>query len=216
MEFRDNADVLDGNGNRIGSIDRVVIDPQSRTVTHLVAKKGHLFTSEKVIPVELVQPLGEDRVILNDVDHPDELADFEETYHVSAEGLLNDQDDRSGYARPVMWYPQPGIPSWGMGTYPMYPAPQVFVRTRRNIPEGAVPLEEGAQVVCRDGEKAGRVARIFSVPEDRRVTHMVISSGLIHKVQRLIPSVWIEQIQEDRVHLNVACDVIHGLPLFSA
>ncbi|RJQ75979.1 MAG: DUF2171 domain-containing protein [Desulfobacteraceae bacterium] len=216
MEIKTNTDVLNADGKRIGRIDRVVIDPHGRKVTHLVVKKGLLFTREKVIPVDQVKPVNENQVILKEIGDSDELADFEEKDHIPAEGMFNPQGEPPGNARPVMWYPHPGVPTWGMGSYPMYRAPQVFVRTRRNIPQGTVPLEEGAQVVCQDGEKAGKVERIFSDPDEHRATHLVISSGWISKNKKLVPSVWVDRIEEKQVRLNVGCDVISALPPFSA
>jgi uncharacterized protein YrrD len=215
MDFKDNTDVVNAKGEKIGSVDRVVIDPQSRKVTHLVAKKGILFTREKVIPIEQVDRVGENEVFLKEIVDPNELPDFEEEYHIPAQERDESRDERPGYARPLMWYPHPGVPSWGMGTYPMYHAPHTYLRTRRNIPKGTVALEEGANVVCRDGEKAGKIERIYSDPEEHRATHLVISSGLISKEKKLVPSIWVARIEEDEVHLNVGCEVIDRLPPFS-
>lgn len=215
MEFKENTDVLNAKGEKIGSIDRVVIDPRNKKITHLVAKKGVLFTREKVIPIEKVDRIGSDEVLLKDIVDPNELPDFEEEYHIPAQDRSEKQDPRPGYARPLMWYPHPGVPSWGMGTYPMDHAPHTFVRTRRNIPQGTVPLEEGAKVVCRDGESAGKIERIYSDPEEHRATHLVISSGLISKEKKLVPSIWVAHIDEDEVRLNVGCEVIDRLPPFS-
>jgi uncharacterized protein YrrD len=215
MDFKENADVLNAKGEKMGTIDRVVIDPQTRTVTHLVVQKGLLFTREKVIPIEMLDRVTPEEVTLKNIVDPDELPDFEEEYHIPAEQQGEREDLRPGYARPLMWYPHPGVPSWGMGTYPMGHAPHTFVRTKRNIPKGTVPLAEGAGVICRDGEKAGRIERIFSEPEEHRATHLVISSGLISKKKKLVPSIWIDRIEEDAVHLKVGCDVIDGLPPFS-
>lgn len=215
MELKENTDVLNARGEKIGSVDRVVIDPESRKVTHLVAKKGLLFTREKVIPVEQVERVTPDAVTLKEIVDPNELPDFEEEYHIPARQRAEKQDSRPGYARPLMWYPHPGVPSWGMGTYPMAHAPHTFVRTRRNIPEGTVALAEGAKVICRDGEKAGNVERIYLDSEEHRATHLVLSSGLISKEKKLVPSIWVARIEEDEVYLKVGCDVIDDLPPFT-
>jgi len=214
MEFKKNTDVLNAEGEVIGSIDRVVIDPQTRQVTHLVAKKGVFFTREKLIPIDRIKQVNEEQVQLQDTRDPDQLIDFEESFHVPADSARGGRD-RYGYAQPMVWYPRAGMLTWGEGTYPAYRTPEVFVRQRRNIPEGTVPLEEGAKVICRDGQKAGKVEQIYSEPEEHRATHIVVSSGLISKDRKLVPSVWIDRIEEDRVQLNVDCDVIDSLPSFS-
>ena len=38
MKFKENAEVLTSTGDMVGRIDRVVIDPKSNEVTHLVVK----------------------------------------------------------------------------------------------------------------------------------------------------------------------------------
>jgi len=40
MQFRENADVFTPAGEKIGRLDRVVIDPGSFEVTHIVTQKG--------------------------------------------------------------------------------------------------------------------------------------------------------------------------------
>ena len=46
MQFKENARVITAGGQKVGRIDRVVLDPKSKELTHLVVKKGFLFTRE--------------------------------------------------------------------------------------------------------------------------------------------------------------------------
>jgi sporulation protein YlmC with PRC-barrel domain len=46
MQFKENAEVFTSTGEKDGRIDRVVIDPNSNELTHLVVKKGFLFTKD--------------------------------------------------------------------------------------------------------------------------------------------------------------------------
>jgi len=39
MQFKENAEVVTSSGDKVGRIDRVVIDPKSNELTHLVVKK---------------------------------------------------------------------------------------------------------------------------------------------------------------------------------
>ena len=64
MQFRKNAHVVTSTGKRVGRIHRVVIDPGSREVTHLVVAKGIVFKEDKVLPVEQVESTAEDTVTL--------------------------------------------------------------------------------------------------------------------------------------------------------
>jgi uncharacterized protein YrrD len=215
MQFKENTDVLTSEDQRVGRIDRVVIDPKSKEVTHLVVKKGFLFTQDKVIPVDRVETTTEDRVVLKKgTENADELPDFEETHHVPIEKVESFKQYRPEYTRPLIWY-YPGISPWlGKNLYPEYPRPAFVEKTERNIPDGTVPLEEGAKVVCKNDEHVGDVERIFTEPEEQRAMHILISEGLVSKEKKLIPTHWVDHVFEDEVRLSVESDLIENLPNF--
>ncbi|MEJ2167972.1 MAG: PRC-barrel domain-containing protein, partial [Desulfobacterales bacterium] len=86
MQFKENAEVVTSEGDKIGHIVRVVMDPGSRELTHLVVKKGFLFTKDKVVPLDLVETATENRVALKGgPQDPDDFPDFEETHYVPIE-----------------------------------------------------------------------------------------------------------------------------------
>ncbi len=102
-------------------------------------------------------------------------------------------------------------------TYPEYAPAYAYHRpyqteTQQNIPEDTVALMEGAQVISDDGQHVGHVKRIFTKSENDRASHFLISEGLIFKAQRLVPTTWIHDIQEDEVHLNVNAATLKNLP----
>ena len=43
MQFKQGAEVFSSNGERVGTIHRTVIEPDTREITHLVIQKGLLF-----------------------------------------------------------------------------------------------------------------------------------------------------------------------------
>ena len=49
MRFNKGATVQDQAGKRIGRIDRVVLDPKTKKVPHLVVEKAILFTEDRVV-----------------------------------------------------------------------------------------------------------------------------------------------------------------------
>jgi uncharacterized protein YrrD len=214
MQFKENADVLTSDDEKVGRIDRVVIDPKSLEVTHLVVKKGFLFTKDKVIPVDLVEATAEKGVVLKaGTEGPDELPDFEETHHVPVEDVASFRRERPEYNRPLIWYgPLGGIPWWERSAYPGYPRPAFVKRTDRNIPEGTIPLQEGAKVLSRNGDRVGEVERIYAEPDEQRATHLLISRGLLSKEKKLVPSHWVDHVLEDEVRLSVESDFLEQLP----
>jgi uncharacterized protein YrrD len=214
MLFRENAAVLTFDGNKIGRIDRVVIDPASGEVTHLVVKKGLLLTKDKVVPVDQIDATADEQVVLKaGAGDPDAFPDFEETQHVPTGGVEDFKRREAQEARQVMWYhTRINMPWWGGGPYPSPPQPLFVKKTQRNIPDGTVPLEEGAKVVDAEGKSVGDIEQIYAEPEEHRVTHLLIARGTLATEKKLIPSAWIKDIFEDSVRLTVKNEVIENLP----
>ena len=82
MQFRENTPVYTADGEEVGTIDRVVIEPESKEVTHVVVRQGWLFTEDKVLSTDLIEQATADQVRLRaDSKHLDELPHFEETHY---------------------------------------------------------------------------------------------------------------------------------------
>jgi uncharacterized protein YrrD len=216
MQFNENAEVLSAKREKIGKIDRVVIDPVSMEVTHLVVKEGILFSRMKVLPVDRIEKTTDERVILaKSAGDPDKWPDFEEKHHVPADDMGPYPNLPAGSARPFVWYHlHKGHPWWRIGDYPGYSAPSFTTRIERNIPDNAIPLEEGATVVSKDDETLGNVERIFVEPEENRAAHLLVSGGLLSKEKKLIPTHWVDSVSEKTVRLAVEKKLIDKLPEF--
>ena len=163
MQFKENADVLTSDGRKVGRIDRVVINPESKAITHLVVRKGLLFSRDKVISVDQIETATEDEVTLTKgAENPDDLPDFEKTHYIAVHDVAGFRQTQPGYARPLAWYySRPGVGWWGLGGYPGYSKPAYVARTERNIPDDTIALEEGAKVVGSGGKHVGDVERIY-------------------------------------------------------
>ena len=64
-------------------------------------------------------------------------------------------------------------------------------------------FKKGVKVISKDGQKLGTLDRVLTDPKSDRVTHLVISSGLLIKKKKLIPVYWLDDVLEDQVHLSV-------------
>jgi uncharacterized protein YrrD len=217
MQLAKGAKVFTADGERVGTIDRVVLEPESKEVTHLVVEKGFLFTEDKVVPMSLVGPATEDRVNLREgAGDLEKLPDFQETNYVAVEtvGPQGDPQPAPGsprWARPLYFYPPLG--SWWRTTgFADYAKPRYVAQTEKHIPEDTVALEEGAKVIGMDGEHIGDIERIFTDPVGDRATHLLIAEGLILKEKKLIPTVWMSTVLEDEVRLSVNSDLVESLP----
>jgi uncharacterized protein YrrD len=224
LELKKGANVYTADGDKVGTIERVVLDPRTKEVTHVVVEKGFLFAEDKVVPISLLGPTTDDRVTLREGEHEfDKLPPFIKTEFVRAEvespqrvELRPDEGQEvsqpTPYAQPYYWYPPLGVGWWTGIPYPSG-LDSEFVRTDTiNIPEGTVALEEGARVVGSDEKQVGDIEEVLTDPETDRVTHFVIAEGLLLKERRLVPANWVDSILEDRVFLCVPSDVVEDLP----
>ena len=210
MKFKQNARVSTTDGREVGHIDRVVIDPITKKVTHVVVRKGLLFADERVVPIGLVAEATEDCINLReDAGDLHHLPKFEESRYVR---LLEDEGGRSSPASGVyansLYEPAPAG-----GSYPDlgHSGPQYVPRVEQNIPEGTVALREGARVITDDGQMVGHVEEILADAESEEATHFLISKGLLTKERKLIPTLWVREIEQNEIYLIAPANVLEKL-----
>ena len=210
MQFKDGAKVYTADGDQVGRIDRVVIDPRTNEVTHVVVRKGFLFTEDKVVPLDLIVGATDEVVTLReDASDLDSLPPFEESHYLPLDPVDIPPVYSADLAAPLYAYPPFGGAWYGS---PVYPEITYTARTEQNIPEGTVGLKEGAKVVSADDDHVGNVERVFTVGD--HATHLLISHGLLVKEKKLIPTTWISSITEDEVTLGVNSGMLERLPAY--
>lgn len=215
MKLKKGEEVFNAEGEKIGTLERVVIDPQTRAVTHIVVEKGWLFSTNKVISMSEIDTEREDKLVVTSRrEDPDEFPAFEESHYVN----LDQNDQPHTDVGSVFWYPPANLAWWRagaayMGYYP--PIPNYAVRTTHNIPEGMIALEEGAKVISKDEQHVGNIEQVIVDPEDNRATHFVIQGGLFSK-RKLLPVLWISHIDEKEIHLSVNSVLLERLPEYQA
>jgi sporulation protein YlmC with PRC-barrel domain len=221
VQFKNGTNVYTANGEKAGEIQRVVVDPAQGSVSHIVVRKGFLFTEDRVIPIDLIDRQDEDKIHLKiGEERLEELPEFIETNFVALEDDVTGihQSQRASAASQLYWYPPAGMTpmSYGMGyqgyTHPMGMGSDPYqVREDKNIPEGTVALKEGANVIDKDGESVGEVSQLLTEPEENQVTHLVITKGLFNQEKKLIPANWISRVKEDTVQLHVNNKIVEKL-----
>jgi sporulation protein YlmC with PRC-barrel domain len=84
IQLQKNAAVLTVDGQTVGSLNRVVVEPESRTLNAIVVRTGGLFNKEeKVVPISLVAETLEDQIRLNEkASDMDDFPPFEEVVSV--------------------------------------------------------------------------------------------------------------------------------------
>ena len=210
MRFIKGADVYSSTGEKLGAIDRVIIDPVTKEVTHLVISKGFLFTTNKMIGINTLNTQDDERIsVLSSGSDLENFQDFSESEYVTLEQSDNPTED----IPTSTWYPPTEYAWWRSGPGMAYPPMPLFVRKMEpNIPEGTVALDEGATVTSKDGQHVGNVEEVYVDKEDNRATHILVSAGILFKEQKLLPVTWISEIDEHEVHLSVDADFLNRVP----
>ncbi len=220
MELKEGTKVVQANGNRIGKLSRVVVDPRSKDVTYIVIKRGFLAEEEKVLPARLVDESNEQLIRLApEMNDLEDFPDFVQTDYVSLEGemLPSENDSGHGWQGEVYSYPQIyPQPEWGLGggaVPPYYIPGQGYTPiSKRNVPPGSVTLDQGTRVTTTDGQHAGDLDEIITGGPEDMATHIVLSRGLLGMQKKLIPVDWIMTVDEDQIRLAVPAKVVKNLP----
>jgi uncharacterized protein YrrD len=203
--FQKNANVLAANGQQIGSLERVVLNPETRVVTDIVVRTGTLFNKKaRVVPVELVVETTENQIVLrDDAGDLESFPPFEERHLIDENG---DVDQKPANAPPVI-YGYPGASPMIVPTS----GEQFVTQIEQNIPAGTVAMKEGAKVISADGKHVGNVVRVLADSSVDQVTHLLISAGTFNKEKKLIPIKWVMTVGEDDIHLRVNKESIEEL-----
>ncbi len=205
-QFQQNAGVFAANGQRLGQLERVVLDPETKVITNLVISRGSLVDKEeRVLPIEMVAEATENQITLRaQASNLEAFPVFESPHYVVTGEEPQDPPSPLAVAAPNPAYGTP-IVAAALDPIPTEPIPDEVVATRidRNIPEGTVAMKEGSRVITTEGKHAGNVERILADDRAEQVTHLLISKGLLFKHKKLIPIKWVSMVGEEEIHLRV-------------
>ena len=141
------ASCVDGPGGRVS---RVIIDPATETVTHLVIEPKHRLALGRLVPLDLVDTTKGDIRLRCTVEEFGRLEPAQEAELI---------DDVIGGLNP-----------------PVGGAPPVQVLVQDVVPLGEADVNRGEPVHALDGE-IGRVQGFLVGPDDHRVTHVLLEEG---------------------------------------
>ncbi len=199
-----------------GEVKRLVFDPATETVTHLVIQHGHRPEAGRLVPAHLAEATdGEIRLRCT-------LAEFDKFDHAEEREVADAADQHVGDVGGVLGsglaYSASGqafAPVGGPGELidiGSMPPP----RHRRTMIEDVVPLGEdqvrpGDRVHAVDGE-IGRVQGFLVNPGDDRVTHVLLQEGrLWGRKEVAIPITAVTEV-DIGIQLNLTKDQVGNLP----
>jgi len=207
IQLQKDATILAEDGKKIGTLERVVLNPDINAVTDLVIRTGGLLNKEeKIVPMELVIETANDKVLLHgDAGDLQSFPPFEEERIVNEHGRNDDPLAFGGSPSVVAGYPVVGTPT------AQTPSRQIVTRLEKNIPEGMIAMKEGAAVLAVDGRQVGNVESVIAEPIMGQIMHFVVSSGLFSWTNKLIPIRWVRTIGEESIRLRVDKSAIENL-----
>ena len=200
---------------RCGEVRRLIIDPATDAVTHLVIQPGRQKQAARLVPADLVETTdGEIRLRCTRAEF-DRLDNAEE--RELADEADQDVGDAGGLLGSGLAYDVSGeayAPMGPGGLVDIGPTP--MPHHRRTVVTDVVPLGEdqvrpGDRVHAVDGE-IGQVEGFLVSPDDDRVTHVLLAEGhLWGRKEVAIPVTAVTKVDLG-IRLNLTKEQVEHLP----
>jgi len=188
-----------------GEVVRTILDPGTKTVTHLVIEPRHRKADGRLVPVELVEAgAGEIRLRCS-------IAEFDRLEASEEIELAEGLDYGGGYGPDaVMGLGEGGVSASGMGIG-MGLGHQQSVVTSDNVPEGESEVARDERVHAVDGE-IGHLKGFAVDPADHRVTHVLLREGHLWGQKEVAIPVSAVASVDDGIWLKLTKKQVEALP----
>jgi sporulation protein YlmC with PRC-barrel domain len=178
-----------------GKLAYLVTDQEGLRLTDLIVERGIPLISReaRVVPFELVKDVSEETV-----------------------WLFLKKDEFSGcqhYQETVVKVPEPvgGARFTPTGEYGT--APALKQRLRQGVAANKLLIGHATQVTTLN-TTLGQVDRFIVTPEEGRLTHVVVSKGLLRRDYPVIPIEMVEEVGEESILVSVTSKEVEALPRY--
>jgi len=193
-----------------GRVTRLVVEPNSRHVTHLVVQYG-VPHHEVVVPIEQVTQGQDDTLVLTM--RRDELAQlprFAEVDYILPDPawLAKLGHPFGGIVFDVRGYTISGIPldaAWAGHI--------VTGHMHRGMPAEETPIGRGTRVTCGEG-LVGRLDHVLLDPKTDIVQALVVRKGHLLGRDVIVPASQVEWIAEDEIHIDADRATLEEFPAY--
>ena len=180
----------DGLGGRS---TRVIVNPVTRKVTHLVVRERDLRRTERLVPIGHIRATVDGAIYLDCTRQ--ELAKMERPPETE-----------------LVWADIPGLDE----PHPYLLSPDIACKLsmvrRGSLPEGELCIRRGARVQATDG-KAGSIDEIAITPGNGEITHLLLRAGYPWGWKEVaVPVSEIDRLEERTVHLKLDRKGVEALP----
>lgn len=205
-------DVFTRDGEKVGTVDRLVVNPRTRAVEQMIVHSGFFTREDKLIETGLIERIDADGIRLNA--SGDEVHAFpafvEERYAAAPRddlqggGMVIPNAGGTGqllYEAPATGRGYPGTGSI-FDPAPLDPPP---LEPASNVPENDAIIGEGTDVIGSNGEKLGTVSDV-TFDTHGQLEGFVVKAGLFFKHDVRISADQVAQIGSDHVRLSITAD----------
>jgi sporulation protein YlmC with PRC-barrel domain len=183
---------VDATDGRCGHLVRVILDPASQSLTHLVVQPGHHEERARLVPVDLVTSVEDDLIRLNRT-----KAEFEHLDSAEDVQFLSDDATGLGYGE------DPSARTTGH-----LPGKPMF---SDRVPLGEVEIRRGDPVHASDGW-IGSVQGLVLDPADHNVTHVILQEGHVWGRKQVAIPIGAVNRAGGELRVDLTKDEIEGLP----
>lgn len=188
MEIELGARVRTSDGEEIGTIDRVILDPAGSAVRAVVVRRGFILVRDVEIPLEALEPGPRGEVLLTcTTAEVDRLPGLVEEHYTAAPAA---QATGAGYPAGQTVRPAGAAALWR----------EVETILSRQQVEQAV-VGEGSVVRSRDGERIGEIGRLTFDEESGRPAELTIRRGGLFGEEVELPARLIASVDDGLVTL---------------
>ena len=191
-----------------GEVSRVVVDPVTRTLTHVVVEPKGREGLGRLVPLDLVDAMPGEVTLRCTVAEFEKLDSAEDTQFVPGSGGYAEYGPEQVYSWPYYGLGGAGLPS-DIGAGLTYASPTVTYDT---VPLGEVAVHRDDPVYATDGS-IGRVQGLVIDPRNRHVTHVLLQEGhLWGRKEVAIPIKAVAEVSDEGIKLSIAKHDVQDLP----
>jgi sporulation protein YlmC with PRC-barrel domain len=191
MDIPIDAEVFCADGS-YGRSTRVILNPTTRQVTHLVVKEA-IWGVERMAPINMLEESTPSMIRLNG-----SKSDLEQLPPVAI----------TEYLQPLILFDQHSVDQ-----YVTWPYAVTTVSLEHDmLPPDELAVRRGTWVEATDGH-VGRVSEFVVSPANGDISHLVLEEGSFwSKKDVTIPIAQVDRIEKDTVYLKLDKQAIAALP----
>ena len=211
MKIELGAKVSTADGKEIGTIEKLILNPDTGDVRALVVRKGLLFHRDIEVELDDIVARRDGAARLRYAESElDRLQSFEESSYTTPPPERS-TEYASGYGYPtasLLWPskwsgPVSGEP-YGHDAIGAVRDEVAALHHEQDLANAVI--REGSTVRSRDGEKLGEVHRLVFDPDSGRPTMLEIRKGFLFTEDVEVPAGLISSVDDDVVYLDVRHD----------